>query len=115
MGSLIVIFDLEPPVLEARPLSLVQYLLMVHVFHSGSDILGTCWKRSIQVFVRLFDETQTIQQRRRHSPHGCMITRSTEVQQPKSKDVDLVLGWRDNSVDRGFDEACLLSVSPAPS
>jgi hypothetical protein len=60
MDSSIAVLHLEPFVLEARPLSLIQYLSIAHVFDFCPNVLGTCWNRPTQIHVCLFDEPQTI-------------------------------------------------------
>lgn len=98
----------DPQTLEfkRRILPPINDLLMVHIPNPSTNIFGSCSGIFIRIFVVFCKETKTVQQRRGHRLHYGMISGPTEVEQTKTRNVDLISGGSDNTVDGGFQEAC---------
>ena len=57
LNLLVVVFDLQPLIPEARPFPLVQHLPVVHVLDPSSHILSPQWYWPAQMFCLFFNQT----------------------------------------------------------
>ena len=101
---IIIILHSQTLVLELRPFSLIHNSLMMYILHSRPYVFRPSWYRLGSILVFLRDQTKTVKQRRRHSTHWCVITRSAEVEKTQARGVDLIFWWSDYTMDGRFYE-----------